>query len=64
MKEVRTVTSASLGEPGGPAPGDAGVAIDRVYFPERTKRAQLFEGDARAAAAKLVEKLRFEARVI
>jgi electron transfer flavoprotein beta subunit len=39
-------------------------AIDRIYLPERTKRTQLFEGNPKEAAAKLVEKLRFEARVI
>jgi electron transfer flavoprotein beta subunit len=64
MKEIRTVAASSLGGPGGRPAGDAGVAIDRVYFPERSTRTQLIEGDARAAAAKLVEKLRFEARVI
>jgi len=59
-KEVRRVTAASLGvEPGEPA-----ISIERVYLPERTKRTQLFEGDPKQAAAQLVEKLRFEARVI
>jgi electron transfer flavoprotein beta subunit len=35
-----------------------------VYLPQRTKQTQLIEGSPREAAAKLVEKLRFEARVI
>jgi electron transfer flavoprotein beta subunit len=40
------------------------VTVDRLYLPQRTKRAQLFEGSPQEAAAQLVEKLRFEARVI
>jgi len=32
--------------------------------PERAKQTQLFEGNPKEAAAKLVEKLKFEARVI
>ena len=39
-------------------------SLDRVYLPERTKQTQLFEGSPKEAAAKLVEKLKFEARVI
>ena len=58
-KEVKRVQAADLG--GAPVPS---IAVDRVYLPERTKRTQIFEGDPREAAAKLVEKLRFEARVI
>ena len=42
----------------------AGAAVERLYLPQRTRRAQLFEGDPQKAAAQLVEKLRFEARVI
>ncbi|MGA2038169.1 MAG: electron transfer flavoprotein subunit beta/FixA family protein [Bryobacteraceae bacterium] len=59
-KEVRRVTAASLGL----APAAPSVVLERVYLPERTKRTQLFEGDPQQAAAQLVEKLRFEARVI
>jgi len=59
-KEVRRVTAASLGvEPGAPS-----ISVERLYLPERTKRTQLFEGDPKQAAAQLVEKLRFEARVL
>ena len=36
----------------------------RIYVPERAKQAQIFEGPPKEAAAKLVEKLKFEARVI
>ncbi|HEV3468845.1 MAG TPA: electron transfer flavoprotein subunit beta/FixA family protein [Pyrinomonadaceae bacterium] len=40
-------------------------AITRVYFPQKTKQTQfLGDGDAKAGAAQLAEKLRTEARVI
>jgi electron transfer flavoprotein beta subunit len=59
-KEIRRVTAAELGAVAA-APT---IAFDRVYLPERTKRTQLFEGSPKQAAAQLVEKLKFEARVI
>ena len=59
-KEVKKVSAADLGGSGG-----AGcIAMERAYPPERSKRSQLFEGDAKQAAAQLVEKLKFEARVL
>jgi len=42
----------------------ASAVIEKLYAPEKNKQAQIFDGDPKAAAAKLVEKLRFEARVI
>jgi len=59
-KEVKKLTPSELG---GQVQG-AGIEVARVYLPERVKQAQLFEGDARQAAVRLVEKLRFEARVL
>jgi electron transfer flavoprotein beta subunit len=59
-KEVKRMTAADLGGAG----AVARVTLDRIYLPERTKRTQLFEGNPKEAAAKLVEKLKFEARVI
>ncbi len=59
-KEVKRLTAADLGG----AAGAAAISVDRIYLPERTKRTQLFEGSPKEAAAKLVEKLKFEARVI
>jgi electron transfer flavoprotein beta subunit len=59
-KEVRRVSASSLGI----APAAPSIVLQRLYLPERTKRTQLFEGDAKKAAAQLVEKLKFEARVI
>jgi electron transfer flavoprotein beta subunit len=59
-KEVKRMTASDLGGAG----AVASVTLDRIYLPERTKRTQLFEGNPKEAAAKLVEKLKFEARVI
>jgi len=59
-KEVKRVTAADLGV----SAGSPAISIDRIYLPERTKRTQLFDGNPKEAAAKLVEKLKFEARVI
>src|SRR5215468_9610686 len=58
-KEVRRLSAGELG--GKPT---AAVTLDRIYLPERTKKTQVFEGEPKEAAAKLVEKLKFEARVI
>ncbi len=41
---------------------DGAIRVERVYLPERVKTSQLFEGPA--AAAQLVEKLKFEARIL
>jgi len=59
-KEIRRVTAESLGIAAAPA----SVTLARIYLPERTKHTELFEGSPKEAAAKLVEKLKFEARVI
>jgi electron transfer flavoprotein beta subunit len=48
----------------GSAAGAASAVIERLYAPEKNKLGQIFGGDAKMAAAKLVEKLRFEVRVI
>ena len=43
----------------------ASAVIEKLYAPEKNQQAQIFEGDAKTAAAKLVEKLAgFEARVL
>jgi electron transfer flavoprotein beta subunit len=59
-KEVKRLSAASLGA----APEAPHITLDRIYLPERAKHTQLFEGSPKEAAAKLVEKLKFEARVI
>jgi len=58
-KEIKRQTAADLG-----VSPVATALIERVYAPPRTKRTQILEGNAREAAAKLVEKLKFEVRVI
>ncbi|HVP00198.1 MAG TPA: electron transfer flavoprotein subunit beta/FixA family protein [Bryobacteraceae bacterium] len=58
-KEVKRVT---LDELGGAAAATANV--EKIYVPQKSKKTQIFEGDAKAAAAALVEKLKFEVRVI
>jgi electron transfer flavoprotein beta subunit len=58
-KEVRRLTPADLQVQVG-----SRVSIDRVYLPQKSKQTQLLEGPAKEVAAKLVEKLKFEARVL
>jgi electron transfer flavoprotein beta subunit len=58
-KEIKRVTPSELG--GAPPPV---ATIERIYAPHKSKQTQIFEGDARTAAAQLVEKLKFEARVL
>ena len=59
-KEIREVTPApdAVSRP-------SHQRIQKIYFPEKTKQTQfLGDGDAKAGAAQLAEKLRSEARVI
>jgi len=58
-KEIRRVTLGDLGA----APAATAV-LERVYVPHKSKQTQIFEGDAKSVAAQLVEKLKFEVRVI
>jgi electron transfer flavoprotein beta subunit len=58
-KEVKRLSAAELS-----APQAATIRLERVYMPEKSKHSQIFDGSPKEAAAKLVEKLRFEARVI
>jgi electron transfer flavoprotein beta subunit len=58
-KEIKSVKVTDLGV------GSAQVAkIERIYLPQRSKQTQMLEGSVKEQAAKLVEKLRFEVRVI
>ncbi|MEO7539169.1 MAG: electron transfer flavoprotein subunit beta/FixA family protein, partial [Pyrinomonadaceae bacterium] len=57
-KEIREVTAAV-------EPFASAARIEKVYMPLKTKQTQLLgNGDAKAGAAELVEKLRTEVRVI
>lgn len=58
-KEIKRLTAAELG-----VTATSTASIEKVYLPQRSKQTQMIEGNAKEAAAKLVEKLRFEARII
>lgn len=58
-KEVKTISAAELC-----ADPSAATEMDRVYLPQRSKQTQIFTGEPRQVAHQLVEKLKFEARVI
>ena len=58
-KEVKIIPAAQLN-----AEAVSGAKLDRVYLPQKNKQSQILTGDAKQAARQLVEKLRFEARVI
>lgn len=58
-KEVRSIAVSSLGIDAAPR-----MTIERVYAPLRSKQTQMLSGSPQEMARQLVEKLRFEARVI
>ena len=58
-KEIATVTRESLGVSTEPT-----QKIERIYVPTKTKKTEFLTGTPKEVAAKLVEKLKFEARVI
>ncbi len=59
-KEIKRVTPGDLAG----AATAAATQLDKVYMPQRTKQAVIFQGDPKTTAAQLVEKLKFEVRVI
>jgi electron transfer flavoprotein beta subunit len=58
-KEVKRLTMEDLG-----VHAMSQLNIESVYLPQKSKQTQLLEGPAKEVAAKLVEKLKFEARVL
>ena len=58
-KEVRRVTPADLG-----VQSSAVVVLERLTQPKKQKSTQILPGTAKEAAAALVEKLKFEVRVL
>jgi electron transfer flavoprotein beta subunit len=58
-KELRTIEAAPLGAEATPV-----VVLDAVTLPKKQKSAQMLPGSAKEAAAALVEKLKFEARIL
>ena len=55
-KELKVITASEAPQ--------ASAVIEKIHAPEKNKQGQIFDGNAKTAAAKLVEKLRFEARVL
>jgi electron transfer flavoprotein beta subunit len=58
-KEIVTLNRAELG-----ADTTATQRIERIYVPQKSKKTEILTGSAKESAAKLIEKLRHEARVI
>ncbi len=58
-KEIKTVSGSQIG-----ADSNSQTVMERVYLPQRNKQAQILSGDSRQVAKELVEKLKFEARVL
>jgi electron transfer flavoprotein beta subunit len=58
-KEIAVITRESLGIAANPT-----QKIEKIYVPTKSKKTEFLTGSAKDVAAKLVEKLKFEARVI
>ncbi|HKW55734.1 MAG TPA: electron transfer flavoprotein subunit beta/FixA family protein [Candidatus Acidoferrum sp.] len=58
-KEIATVTREALG-----ITHETTQKIERIYVPAKTKKTEFLSGPPKEVAARLVEKLKFEARVI
>ena len=58
-KEIATVSRESLG-----VTSEATQRVEKIYVPTKSKKTEFLTGSAKEVATKLVEKLKFEARVI
>jgi electron transfer flavoprotein beta subunit len=58
-KEITTITRESLGVAAEPT-----QRVEKIYVPTKTKKTEFLTGTPKEVAGKLVEKLKFEARVI
>jgi electron transfer flavoprotein beta subunit len=58
-KEIATITRESLGVSSEPT-----QKIEKIYVPTKTKKTEFITGTPKEVATQLVEKLKFEARVI
>jgi electron transfer flavoprotein beta subunit len=58
-KEIVTIPRESLG-----VAHETTERIERIYVPQKTKKTEFITGTPKEAAAKLIEKLRHEARVL
>ena len=58
-KEINTISRESLGVSSEPT-----QRVEKIYVPTKTKKTEFLTGQPKEVAAKLVEKLKFEARVL
>ncbi len=58
-KEITVITRESLGAASSPT-----QKIEKIYIPTKTKKTEFLTGSPKDVATKLVEKLKFDARVI
>lgn len=58
-KEIATIERASLG-----VPDSSTQRVERIYVPQKAKKTEFIAGQPKEIAAKLIEKLRHEARVL
>ncbi len=58
-KEIKTIQHGELGVDAQPT-----QKLERIYVPEKTKKTEFLEGQPKEIAAKLIEKLKHEARVL
>ncbi|MGA7245985.1 MAG: electron transfer flavoprotein subunit beta/FixA family protein [Terracidiphilus sp.] len=58
-KEYRKIAAADLGHASAPT-----AVLEKIMLPQKQKSTQIISGSAKEAAATLVEKLKFEVRVI
>lgn len=58
-KELRKISASDLGQSSTPA-----ATLDKITLPQKQKSTQIISGSPKEAAATLVEKLKFEVRVI
>jgi electron transfer flavoprotein beta subunit len=58
-KEIAVISRESLGVAQEPT-----ERVERIYVPQKTKKTEFIDGSPKEAAAKLIEKLRHEARVL
>ncbi len=58
-KEIATIPREALGPTSEPT-----QRLERIYVPQKTKKTELLSGTPKEVAAKLLEKLKFDARVL
>jgi electron transfer flavoprotein beta subunit len=62
IKKAKTKPTATVSAAASPAP--SAISLVRVYMPEKQKQTQMLTGTPAEIAAQLVDKLKFEVRVI